>query len=343
MSFIPHSEWQFSGLVASINNNALLPAAQQTFTPAVMLQMLNEACQSRVVPLIVGFAANYFLRTVNVAIISNSSRALTVGTTGTSGSNVGYPLPADAIGKKLSDVSVVNSNGTAITLPMVTRWQAGSMGSYAQGCFVDGDVLYLYPAYKFSSYSTIQIQYFASPMALCDDTGLLAASVASSAAVVSVNATTGAVQLSGGAVPASFTVGAAVNFIGGTPQFTTNAVTTLTTVSGNTVFVPPAVLTDAFGRPTVNVGDWLANAGYSPFLQLPVEARNLVTQAAIVKLLSALKDLDGKNDAEKDYQTMAADSAKIFTPRIDDSPKVITSRGQGIGAYGAGRAWWARR
>ncbi len=141
-----------------------------------------------------------------------------------------------------------------------------------------------------------------------------------------------------GTVPSSFTVGTAVNFVSGSPQFQTTAATTITNISGFQITVDPSVLTDAQGRPTVNVGDWAANLGYSPFLQLPVEARNLVTQAAIVKILEGLGD-DKYKVADERYRKIQKAAMQTLSPRVDDSPKTLGTFGRGIGSRWRAFRW----
>lgn len=338
MSTLRHTAWSSSGLIQSIQRNTLLPTNQATYTQADMLALLNEALQSEVIPYILSLAENYFVTTVQIPIIQSSSTAYVQASAGSAGPNVAYQLPPDAIGKKLVNVSVVTAQGIMLTLPQVTPWQIGSQVSYTIGCFTQGDLLYLFPATAYSSLVTIQLTYPQAPLALCDDTGTPAAGEPSSAEVGAVNLTTGVITVNG-TLPSSFTIGAVVNFVSGQPQFRTTAAATITNISGFQITVDQAVLTDAQGRATVNVGDWVANVGYAPFLQLPVEARNLVTQAAIVKILEGLGD-NKSAVADARYKAMKAAAASLLSPRIDDSPKTLTSANRGIGATWSQRFRW---
>lgn len=343
MSTLRHTAWSSSGLIQSIQRNTLLPASQATYTQADMLALLNEALQSEVIPYILSLAENYFVTTVQIPIIQSSSTAYVQASAGSAGPNVAYQLPPDAIGKKLVNVSVVTAQGIMLTLPQVTPWQIGSQVSYTTGCFTQGDLLYLFPAAAYSSLVTIQLTYPQAPLALCDDTGTPAAGEPSSAEVGNVavdtfGKPTGVITVNG-TLPSSFTVGAVVNFVSGQPQFRTTAAAAITNISGFQLTVDPVVLTDAQGRATVNVGDWVANVGYAPFLQLPVEARNLVTQAAIVKILEGLGD-NKSATADGRYKAMKLAAASLLSPRIDDSPKTLTSSNRGIGASWSQRFRW---
>jgi hypothetical protein len=333
---IRHAEWSTSGLIASVGRNGLLPFNQATFTQPDVIAMLNEEAQSTVVPLIIGMDANYFFGTVQVPIIQSNSRALTgVGVAASYGGNVGYALPPDAVGKKLHDVSVITSNGTMVNVPQLTAWRAGAPGYQRFGCFIEGDAIYFFPAQTFNGMQSIQLIYHRAVLALCDDTGGTAswyvAGSPTSQQVASVNYTTGVITFTG-STPASWVVGTPLNFVIGTPQFATEGQAVVTAYGPSTVTVAPASLVGPYASVTLNPGDWVADQGYSPFLQLPAEARNLVTQAAIVKIMQALKD-DGWQVNKAKYDEMASAASLIFSPRIDDSPKLFTSAGRGIGSF----------
>lgn len=354
---LQHQEWSTSGLIASISRNAFLPANQNTFSQADFIAIMNEELQSRVIPYILDLNENYFYTTVQVATLGSSSKALSVGSAPQGGSNVGYPLPADAIGKRLIDVSAVLASGATRALPMVTDWQVGSPGAYKFGCYIggqNGDYLYLFPANAFSDVNYLQITYPQAPLALCDDTAGTAngyaAGTASAAMVSGVSTSDGTISLSNssglplGALPATFIVGAGVNFVTGTPQFATEINATISNIGGllfanQFQISAPASLTDQWSRPTVNVYDWVANQGHSPFLQVPAEIRNLVVQAAVVRCMQALGG-DQWQTAEQKMQQMLQSMVPLLKPRISDSPKVLTSANRGIGAWGRRGYFW---
>ncbi len=112
MGTIRHKAWSSSGLIASVERNTLLPANQATYTQSDMLELLNEALQVEVIPFILSLDANYFITTTQIPIIQSASTAFVTATVSSGGGNVAYQLPPDAIGKKLRNVSVVNTQGT---------------------------------------------------------------------------------------------------------------------------------------------------------------------------------------------------------------------------------------
>lgn len=336
MSTIRNATFSTSGLIESVQENALLPQNQMTFTQANFIALLNVEAESRIVPYILTRDANYFLKTVQLPIVPTTSQALSTGLAGGQGPNASYQLPPDAIGKKLTNVSVVNSNGGIVSLPLLTTYQVSSPGAYSVGFWLEGDLLYLYPAQQFLNQQFIEITYPGAPLQLCDDTGSAPLGSASSAAVTAINYTTGLITLT--SVPASLIVGADINFVSQTPQFRTLCAATVLTTASNQITIDPTVLMDTFQRPTVIVGDWVANLGYSPFLQMPGEARNLVVQATVVKVLRALKD-SGSKEAKDDYNELLVAAEGLFTPRVNDSPKVLATYGRGIAAYRRFNGW----
>ena len=338
MSTIRNQAWSTSGLIAAVSRNAMLPAQQNTFTNNDIMEMLDEECSNTVVPFILGLDQNYFLNTVLIPVIQTQSWALSTGFAGTQGSNVAYQLPPDAVGKKLKNVSILNNNGNPLTLPEVTPWQVGARSPITYGFWVEGDQLFLFPAQQFQSNPYIQIVYPAAPLSLCDDSGTAGANAANAAQVSAADLTTGTVTVTP-LLPGSFTVGADVNFIRPDPAFATSGGATILGVAGFTFTVDPTLLVTQYNQPLLAPGFWVANAGYSPFLQLPKEGRNLVTQATIAKMLLALND-EGAKAATNKYEQLEKAALKLFSPRIDDSPKVLTSRGQGVGAWRRYRRQW---
>lgn len=333
MSRIAYTGWSTTGLLAKIARDAMLPANQNTFTTDDRIAFLNDEASNTVVPFIVGLDANYFLKTVLMSVSASNSTALGLGSAASQGSNVAYQLPTDAIGKKLGDVAVITSNGNMITLPQVTSWQAGAPGGIANGVWVEGDVLYLFPASRFNAMMSLQLIYPATPLKLCDDTGTPTSGEATSASITAVNTTTGEITLA--VLPASWGIGTEVNFVKGTPQFATAGVGSpaITALGVSSVTVDPATLLNATGSVAVEAGDWVADVGYAPFLQMPQEAVNLVAQSAVVRLLQALADDNGWQRAQAKYDKMEAAAIKIFTPRVNDSPKVLSTMGRGIASW----------
>lgn len=342
MSRIRYTNWSTSGLLATVQRDALLPNNQNTYSSADMLTFLDQSASNIVVPFLTGLDQNYFLKTSLVTVQASQSRALSTGAASQFGSNPAYALPTDAVGKKLFDVAVIGTGGGICVLPQVTPFQAGTAGPLGAGFWVEGDQLFLFPANRFTTAQVIQIIYPAVPLKLCDDTGapttaegVYDAGLPTSAQITAVDTTTGEVTLA--VLPASWVMDTEVNFVKGTPQFATTGTGSPALVSGSggplSIFVDPATLFDPAGNVAVAAGDWVADAGYAPFLQMPQEAVNMVTQAAVVRLLQGLADDAGAQRAQGMYDRMEAASRQIFSPRVNDAPKVLSTYGRGVGAW----------
>lgn len=308
-----------SYLIASVQRNGLLPAVQQTFEPADYLVMLNEALRSVIVPRLLSVDENYLLKQVTYPIVQSTAV--------TSFGGPSYPVPTDAIGMKLKNVIVVDPNGNERELPQLQLAQIASLqNSASAGFFIRDQQIFLYPPASYSPAQTLELYYFRRPLTLCDDTGAL---TPTGVQITGVNVSTGVITM--GVTPPAFQAnGTSVNFIQGSSAYSTELTTNITSYAANTITVNPSVLVDLFGNQLVNVGDWVANAGYSPFAQIPDECQDLLTQATIVKVLKALGD-DRWQAAEAEYQAIANGIFKIISPRVDDSPKILTSNGRGIG------------
>lgn len=340
---IGNIDWRSSGILAAISRDAMFPAQQETLSNDDLMKMVREVIKARIVPMLLGLNSGYYLNTQLIPVIASSSRARTIGNGATFGNNVGYALPPDAIGRKCKEVAVINSNGQSLTMPVVTAWQIGSSGP-AQGCFIDNDTLYLFPAPVFNALVSIELIYPAAPLALCDDTGTLDAGTPASAQVVALSTSGSTATATLSTMPASFTIGAGMNFVHGTPMFAAGpAADILALPGGNSFTFDASVLTDSYGRSTVSVGDWVANQGYSPFVEVPDEVLPLVVIGTIVKVMQSMRDSEGEASAEKTYITYERAARLMLAPRIDDSPMVLTTRGRGINAY-TRRNWpWSNK
>jgi hypothetical protein len=94
----------------------------------------------------------------------------------------------------------------------------------------------------------------------------------------------------GGGLPTTFVNGALLDFVAGTSPFTNLGTLPCVTPVGNTITfasAPPS----AQGR-SVQVGDWLALSGTSPFMALPQEVFPLFAQYMATKVLEIKGDKD---------------------------------------------------
>lgn len=336
-----------SGLLRSLARNGLLPAQQSLFPTLDFMEMLGEETLSRVVPFIVSLNEGYFLKSIWYSIIPSNSQLLSTspGTGGFAGSpSPRYNFPPDAVGRRLHDVSVFWGNSPRQeSLVQVTDYQAGHMHNRGRGVYVDGDQFTLYPAVDFQNATNMRLSYRGQPLPLCDDSGTRTdgPTGAQIQTLVFLDATDSTPALYQAIMPAAAAAIATwpaeypVNVIGGDPGFATQATISTYSVDGaGTLFFLASDLQDAYGQPLAAVNDWVADAGYSPVLQVPREAAQMAIYAVLSK---ALKAMGNEQYAvhEKTYLDLQEAAKTTFAPRIDDSPKILSSarRGRGGGWF----------
>lgn len=76
----------------------------------------------------------------------------------------------------------------------------------------------------------------------------------------------------------------------------------------------------------MNVGDYMALRGESPFAHIPVEGYPLLEQAVVVKVLEGLGDREGMAAAQTKLSELVQLFPDLITPRVDGNPQKIINR-----------------
>ena len=133
------------------------------------------------------------------------------------------------------------------------------------------------------------------------------------------------------AVPSTWEVGDLVTSIDALPGFGTKARDReITLIAGNDVTLDD--VTD------ISVTNWIAENGYSPIAQVPVEIHQLLVQATSLEILKSLGDSEGYQKLEVEYKQMTKYAMDVITPRIDGSMKKAIPAGNGIASW-CGFGW----
>lgn len=86
-------------LLKSIKRRGMIPTGQSTFQDADFLEMATEELQIELMPLLIGVREEYYVRHVDVALVSTQQA---------------YPLPHRAVGAGLMDVLFLDGAGSPI-------------------------------------------------------------------------------------------------------------------------------------------------------------------------------------------------------------------------------------
>lgn len=304
-------DYTTTGMIADIKRLGILPDAQSLFLPADIVRMMTNELRAVIVPLIMNLKQEY--------LVASYDSALTVG-------QAAAFIPERAIGLKLRDVVLVDSGRQEIPLrryepeDLKEGWQVASM----RGFIVDNDQIIFLPAGQDVSIYTLRQRIFRRPNELVQ-----ASQAARITAIDTVNK-----KVTCASIPSAFTTALVYDFIKGKPSFRAHAEDqVLTTILGFDLTFAAALPTD------LAVGDWVAEAGFSPIPQIPVDIHPLLEQRTIIKILEGMKDATGLGLAKDAYQAMVDSLTTLINPRVDGSPQKIVSR-RGIGAYNRSSPGW---
>lgn len=282
------------GLIESIKRRGCLPADQDTFSEARMLQFADDEMQIRVVPAVMSLRADHFVTYTDYTTTTETR----------------YDIPKTALNRNLKRVAFLQSDGsepslTRIDLDTETEayWRARvfETGAY----YVEGDKIVLYPSS--TAGKTLRLRYHRLPNQLVE--------TSAAALVLSVDYDLNVVTCS--SVPAAWATGDSLCCVSGDPGFTLR----FEAAEALDVSSPTIEFADAS---EIVAGDWIALEGDSPIPQLPVEAHPILAQCAAVKVLESLGDAK-LDSSRKDLAEIMAAYVGVAAPRVEDAPKRVVS------------------
>lgn len=309
-------------LIASLKRRTSIPISQQTFTDDDLVEYLNDEMESTVVPILMDYREEYFVDYEDFDF-DNTKPAI-------------FPIPKRAVGEKLRDVVIVSvaSNGdeTLTNLPYLTTEQISNVGTYAgvsvsgsgtgfanQGFLIQGSNVRLYPQNGWGN-STLRLYYYTRP-------GRLVRTI-QAGKITAINTITNTVTVDNAL--AEWVDGFIVAQVNGEQPFDYHKKdVAINTISGyNITFDDVSQL---------SIGDYICNPDESVFPQIPIEAHNLLLQAAKIVLLEAIDDDKNLKQAIEKYKAMEINYIKTASPRVDGQPKKVVSRNSVF--YGTAGNW----
>jgi len=292
-------------LIEDIRIRGAIPNSQSLFTPARFVSLMTGEMQTLVVPQIMSVREDYFLTYEDQPITSSLL----------------YDMPEDAIGSKLSNVYIVDSSGQENVKMVLGENRIYSLG--ANQFYLQNNQVRIGEG---NTSQTLRMYYYRRANNLVPNI--------QAGQVTTVNALTNTLVLSN--VPTAWTTGTLVSVIKGRPGFEAKYESTaIVSVSSPTIGLASVA--------NIVVGDWIALTKQSPIPQLPVEAFPLLAQAVVVKCMEAMGDQNGMRSAEAKLQQIQGDMFTMLNPRVDGSPRKITSRNGIFGFNTVTRNSFSRR
>jgi hypothetical protein len=281
--------------VSDVRTAAMLPTASSaTFNDTDILRLADREMQSKMVPVVMSVQEAYWDFDATAALLQNDGAW-----------SVGYRIPARAIGGKLREVSLLDAQGNE---HQVSRLNSADVTARVPGFMVKGNLVYFFNPWGNWNDLTVQMTYSMRPGRLVLPENAAEIASINSATEISVNAT-----------PATFTGSAYYDIIRGLPGFECQDVERAAAVVADTM-----TFTELPNG--IEIGDFVALAGESPVLQIPVELHPLLVQRTVVKVLEAIGDREGMGAAQAKAQELEADARTVLSPRVDGEPKRVTNR-----------------
>jgi hypothetical protein len=247
-----------------------VPANQALMNDDALLLMGDEASQSYVVPLLLSLRQEYFVTSVTQAVTSGVSS---------------YSIPTRSIARTLRELKYVElgdrkNNLAQIAIEDTQLWANGT--GVVTGYHFKGDKIVLVDVPNVTT-ASLEIWYYLQPSKLVK--------LSEAARVVSVAGDVVTVT----SVPATFAANVVADFVEG--------------VSGNSILGMDASITSVAGTQvtfgagvvplTLVAGDYIALAGQTPVVQIPVEATPYLATKTCVRILNSIGDFEGMAKLEE--------------------------------------------
>lgn len=285
-------------LLTGVKRRISMPASQVLLLDSDILQLADDVIKERVVPLLRSVRQDFFVRTTDTAFVEDQAE---------------YDIPYRALGRTLRDLKLYDSSGNHRDIALVAiedEQYFSNLGSpVGWGFYFKGDKIVIVPTPQDDTYG-LQIWWELPPANLCklEDAGT----------VTSFTATT----VTFSSLPATFVIGAVVDFVQGISGNSTLAMDkTITNVNSTTItFAADVIPTD------LAVGDYVSIAQTSPVIQLPNEAYPYLETLTCQRVLEAISDYEGLARLQEDEKIAEKNLKQILEPRAVGESTVFVNR-----------------
>ncbi len=283
------------GLIESIKLDGTIPDGM--FTNADFTRFLNEAFYTTVQPFVVKHRENYYIAYTDF----NYANTL--------------EIPARAIGAKLHDVLLVDSTGDVIlgNVPRLSKEQL--VYNTTPGFYLEGNSVKFYPINSISE--KIRLYYYERPHPLENPDNIMQITAWEESTLTATveRLNTNDTQIADWVdYPINCTL--------------TNPSQPYSLTDNRIIGASESLNTIEFNATGPVVGDYISNRDYRSIPDIPIEVREVLIQAAIVRAMIAIKDKDGVKLAGESLQMAKNDASTVLTPRVDNEvKKVVNVRG----------------
>jgi hypothetical protein len=291
--------------VSGVRRRAQLPAASidGKISDADILALADEEMGSTMLPLILAANEEYYVTSSDTAIVANQTE---------------YRIPTRAVGGAIRDLTFVDANGNESSLPEISLEDQGDYARSGGGAFsrqsayaLRGDRVRLLPVPTASS-GSLRFYYHWRPGRLV---------LTTSSQVTDITGISGSTYTVT-ATPVSWTTSTEFDLIQAKPNFDLLLDNTAPSAvdSGGTNLVFASAITDAA------IGDYFAETGVSPIVQIPAELQPAFTSAVVVRVLMSLGDYEAASLEEAKLASQKENAQILIDPRNKGASKRVVNR-----------------
>jgi hypothetical protein len=301
---------------ADVRRLAMIPnSATQGNQNADLLRYADQEMEARIYPLILSVNEEYNVQTLDV----NTSQNIQ-----------GYRMPPRAIAGKLRDIKYLQG-GTQLPMPKIeieqlTAWTLNSYGGAPAGFFLKAGTVNVVPIPPGGN--ALRFQYFANHGKFSDWAGTSNAA-GGIIGIAPTYSTTLVLNDTVSFTAPSFapTLNALYDVVAQNPPFEHLA------ISLKCIQVSPPlyqVLNPALGvpgytpaslSPVISIGDVICPTNSMPLVPLPMDIYQLLMTRVALQAINSLGDTERMQSLEAQYENGKAQMLKLYSPRVDGSPK----------------------
>jgi hypothetical protein len=309
-----------SDMLKSIKRRALVPDNQNTFSDQDFIDLMNEEMMIGLVPSVLQTKEEYFIYREIVPLTANKSH---------------YPIPERALANKLREICFVDSVDSSIRneyemtqIAIDDRYSGLSNGTGSSDFtgfrrfYLMGSDIVLHPDVGPSPYGGLAFYYYLRPNNLVKDSEV--------ASIVNINRLTGDITVNsipssyGIAIPGTNNELVRYDFIKAkSPHNVLKINITVNSINKTAKIInvdPSSIPVD------LESGDYFSLAGQTCIPNIPTELHMVLAQRVAQRVLEALGDTEGLNNATAKINEMEAKMSTMLDNRVEGAPRKVVNR-----------------
>jgi hypothetical protein len=282
----------------------MIPVAQNSFSDADLLSFATEEMRLKVVPSVLSVREEFYVTDYSTPLVANQSN---------------YKIPYRAIGGRVRFVYLRQSDNTVAPLAQlpiedIIEYQSVVYSYQNSGFYIQNDELVVLPAIVGATSGSLSLKYYLKPNDIVE--------LSRGAQITAIDRNSG--QITVASTPSNIAVNTEIDMIGSTGNFKTKGID-IPVLNVNTV--TKIITIDPVSIPSdLQVGDYLCTAGESVIPQVPAELQVMLAQAVACRVLEALGDTAGLQNANAKLTEMEGKLLTVIDSRVEAPSRKATNR-----------------